>query len=71
MGHLNAVRSKLAGQDGMVKVGSQCNIQATIMLNRACKGVQSLTSEYERESMRGLCVRTLFQSTKDNVEYIF
>lgn len=69
MGLLDDVRSKLVNEAGVSLVDSQGNSKATIMANKSGNGAQSLTSEFE--IMRGDLVRILYESTKNDVQYIF
>ncbi|KAI2777527.1 FAD/NAD(P)-binding domain-containing protein [Daldinia loculata] len=69
MGLLEAIRNIRVDEAGVSFVDSQGRVKGTVMANTSGKGAQSLTSEYEL--MRGDVVRLLYDTTKDNVKYIF
>lgn len=69
MGLLQAIRDASVNEEGACCVSARGQVFATMMANTSGQGAQTLTSEYE--IMRGDMVRTLYDATKDNVQYIF
>ncbi|KAF9760612.1 hypothetical protein IL306_004231 [Fusarium sp. DS 682] len=69
MGLIDEIRSRLVDEAGVAFVDTNGKILGTVLANTSGKGAQSVTSEYE--IMRGDVVRLLYDSTKDDVEYVF
>ena len=69
MGLLQTIRDACVDEEGTCCVSARGQVFATLMANTSGQGAQTMTSEYE--IMRGDMVRTLYDATKDNVQYIF